>query len=97
MRFSVTIVALVSCLVLAIAGSALAQSPTEDAYDNVAAVEEITGDSGGGGGPAQTSGGGGGALPFTGVELGLIALVGVGLLGVGVAVRRAAGDNRLGT
>ena len=41
---------------------------------------------GGGGNAADT----GGSLPFTGLELALVAIAGVGLLGVGYAVRRAS-------
>jgi hypothetical protein len=44
-------------------------------------------------GVEQDSSGGdaasGGSLPFTGLELAVVALVGVGLLGTGIAVHRA--------
>lgn len=69
--------------VLALAVPAYAQSPTQDAYEGVAGVEQ------GGGGSESASGGGDGSLPFTGLELAFVALAGVGLLGAGFAVRRA--------
>jgi hypothetical protein len=48
----------------------------------VQAVSPSTSAGGAGGG------GGGGSLPFTGFQLGLAALVGAGLLGTGVVLRR---------
>ena len=66
--------------VLALAMPAYAQTPTQDAYEGVAGVEQ---DSSGDGGGSD------GSLPFTGLELAVVALVGVGLLGTGIAVRRA--------
>jgi hypothetical protein len=72
-------------LVLAVAIMALAAGPafaqTEDAYNGLAGAQQ-----GGGGNAADT----GGSLPFTGLELGLVAIAGAGLLGVGYAVRRAS-------
>jgi hypothetical protein len=102
MRFSGAIAVVAACVMLAFAGSALAQSPTEDGYGGEAGAQQVVGGAGAGGGgggeggapsgPVQTSAGGGGntggGLPFTGVELGLIALAGAGLLGTGIAVRR---------
>jgi hypothetical protein len=77
--------------VLAIAaGPAYAQTATEDGYAGLGGALQ---GQGGGGGPVATSGGtggDGGSLPFTGLELGLIAAMGAGLVGVGFAVRRAS-------
>jgi hypothetical protein len=71
-------------LVCAMAILALAAGPafaqTEDAYNGLAGAQQ------GGGGDADN----GGSLPFTGLELGLVALAGAGLFGVGYAVRRAS-------
>ncbi len=66
--------------VLALAMPAYAQTPTQDAYAGIAGVEQ---DDGGNAAAAD------GSLPFTGLELAVVALVGVGLLGTGIAVRRA--------
>ena len=66
--------------VLALAMPAYAQTPTQDAYAGLAGVEQDDG-----GNDAATDG----SLPFTGLELAVVALVGVGLLGTGFAVRRA--------
>lgn len=74
-------------LVCAVAILAIAAGPafaqTEDAYNGLAGAQQ-----GGGGNAAATDTGG--TLPFTGLELGLVAIAGAGLLGVGYAVRRAA-------
>jgi hypothetical protein len=72
-------------LVCAVAILALAAGPafaqTEDAYNGLAGAQQ-----GGGGNAANT----GGSLPFTGLELALVAIAGAGLLGVGYVVRRAS-------
>jgi hypothetical protein len=74
-------------LVCAVAIMALAAGPafaqTEDAYNGLAGAQQ------GGGGDAAAADTGG-SLPFTGLELGLVAIAGAGLLGVGYAVRRAS-------
>jgi len=81
---------------LALVGTALAQdNPTEDAYGGVLGEEvsnsddsaenspaAVTEDSGSGSGPAEDS------LPFTGLELGLVALAGFGLVTLGYVMRR---------
>ena len=66
--------------ILALAAPAFAQ--TEDAYNGLADAQQ------GGGSPTVTSDSGS-SLPFTGLELGLVAAMGLGLLGAGVAVRYA--------
>ena len=74
-------------LVCAVAIMALAAGPafaqTEDAYNGLAGAQQ-----GGWGNAAAADTGG--SLPFTGLELGLVAIAGAGLLGVGYAVRRAS-------
>lgn len=70
--------ALVVAGALVLASSALA-SPVEQGYGGRAAVQ---------GEVAQV--GAGGALPFTGLDLALLAIGSVLLLAVGVALRRAA-------
>jgi hypothetical protein len=74
-------------LVCAVAIMALAAGPafaqTEDAYNGLAGAQQ-------GGGGDEAAADTGGSLPFTGLELGLVAIAGAGLLGVGYAVRRAS-------
>jgi hypothetical protein len=91
MRMSLLAVLAVA-FVLVLGGTALAQdSPTQDAYGGVLGNEvENSGDTtanvqevGGGG-----SGSGSGSLPFTGMQVGLVALVGIGLVSLGFAMRR---------
>ncbi len=78
------ITSLLICMlfVLALAVPAFGQSPTRDAYQGLAGAGQ-------GGSGGETVSADGGSLPFTGLELSLIALAGVGLLGAGIAVRRA--------
>jgi hypothetical protein len=71
-------------LALSVAGSAFAQTPTGDAYGGLAGVQQGPGDNGG---PTVTTSDSG-TLPFTGLELGVFALVGAGLLGTGLIMRR---------
>jgi hypothetical protein len=91
MRVSLLAV-LAAAFVLALGGTALAQTnPTTDAYGGVLG-DEVSNDSGSGGGGAEavanTSGADNGALPFTGSETALIVLAGIGLVALGFAMRR---------
>jgi hypothetical protein len=96
MRMSLLAV-LAMAFVLVLGGTALAQdNPTTDAYggvlgnevensgDTTANVQEVGGDSSS---PGDTSSPGG-TLPFTGLQVGLVALVGIGLVSLGFAMRR---------
>ena len=84
---------------LALTGTALAQdNPTENGYGGVLGEEVSNSDDGGGGTPppdeepvavSQGSNGGGGSLPFTGLELSLVALAGFGLVTLGFVMRRS--------
>jgi hypothetical protein len=82
---------------LSLAGTALAQdNPTEDAYGGVLGEEVSNQDDTGS--PAQeestpaesqaTPVATTDSLPFTGLELGLVALAGIGLVALGIAMRR---------
>jgi hypothetical protein len=74
-------------LALMIAGSAYAQTPTGDTYGGLAGIAQ--GPSGGDtGGQAAAAADTSGQLPFTGLELGVFAIVGAGLLGTGLVLRR---------
>ena len=75
--------------VLALGGSAFAQtSPTQDAYGGVLGNEAEEGDVAGEVATQTTGGNGNGSLPFTGSETILVALAGIGLVGLGFAMRR---------
>jgi len=93
---------LVMVFTLALAGTALAQdNPTEDAYPGVLG-EEVDNTDGGvlgeevsnsddasANSPVTVSqGSDDGSLPFTGLELGLVALAGFGLVTLGYVMRR---------
>lgn len=94
------LVALMAAFVLALAGTAVAQdNPTQDAYGGVLG-NEVTNDDDStppaaadeaadveSGAPAATASG---SLPFTGFEVGLVALAGIGLVMLGFAMRRTS-------
>ena len=83
---------------LALAGPALAQdNPTEDAYGGVLGEEVANNDDSGGDTDSPTptavieqgaDDNSGGSLPFTGLELGLVVLAGIGLVSLGLVMRR---------
>jgi hypothetical protein len=103
MKLKAATILAVICAVLAVPGTALATSPSQDAYSGVAgahqngttppsvdaAAVEV--------GPVSETEvqSAGSTLPFTGLEVGLIALVGVALLGGGVVMYRLHGRTRL--
>ena len=73
--------------VLVLGGSAVAQdSPTRDAYGGVLGNEV---DNRGPNIEATSTTDPDGSLPFTGFEAGLVALAGIGLVGLGFAMRRS--------
>lgn len=90
----------VVALALVVAGPAYAQSATSDAYAGKGGGIVGTVNSGGpsGNGPSASapqqvqvaSSSGNGSLPFTGLDVGLLALGGVALVGVGIGLRRFA-------
>jgi hypothetical protein len=71
---------------------ASAQSPTSREYDNTGLLGTI-GDTGGGGnsGDVQAASAESGSLPFTGLDLAVVALLGVALVGTGFMIRRGSG------
>ena len=83
---------------LALAGPALAQdNPTTDAYGGVLGEEVANNDDSGGGAENNTpptvavveqGADDSGSLPFTGLELGLVVLAGIGLVSLGLVMRR---------
>ena len=87
--------ALALLLTLALAVPALAQGPSQDGYtpDGPQAIEQTdrSGDpstANDASSPNASSSDGSGSLPFTGMDLVLMAIFGAGLLGVGVGMRR---------
>lgn len=80
----------VALLSLALASPAFGESATQDAYGGTAGSQEFTGGGGGSNGTlaADTTTSDSGTLPFTGLDVGLIALVGIGLVGTGLVIRR---------
>jgi hypothetical protein len=74
------------------AGTAYASTPANNQYGGVEGV--VTGPGGPGGGVLAENTGGGNTLPFTGADLGLYASAGIGMIGAGLLLRRAAGQRR---
>jgi hypothetical protein len=83
-----------SCvLALMLAGTAYAETPTGDTYGGLAGIAQ--GPSGGDNAEepavaAEAAADTSGELPFTGLQLGVFAVVGAGLLGTGLILRRTA-------
>jgi hypothetical protein len=93
---SILVVAMAFACLVAVS-PASAQTLTEDPYQDLAAQQQAALGGGGGGGGSSDSGvatAGSGSLPFTGFEAAMAALLGVGLIAMGLAVRRAAGMGR---
>jgi hypothetical protein len=115
MKIKTAVAAAIACLALAVPGTALAISPTQDAYGGVAGQQEEGGNGGNHGNnaanqtsPAQDESSApevvaetetvpveavaatesGGSLPFTGLEVGVIALAGLFLVGGGAVLYR---------
>jgi hypothetical protein len=96
------VAAAVAVLILAFPAGAIAQQSAQDAYGPKGQIEEdVGGDQGGVGGSPGAGGGSGEAsspssgnagsgLPFTGLDVALLAGAGALLLGAGVGMRRLA-------
>jgi hypothetical protein len=67
------------------AGIASAQNATQDAYGGLLGQQSSSGP------VAKESGA---SLPFTGFDVALVALIGVGLVGTGLVVRRTVRSNQ---
>ena len=80
-------------LTLVFAVPAFAQDATQDGYspDGPQAIEQTGGDGTRGARNNGSSAEGAAELPFTGFDLMLIAGLGIGLLGVGLGMRRLTG------
>ena len=100
-----TLVTVLVVLALAAPASAFGASPATDQYGSRSqqiAATGAGGSSGGGGAPGQTASAGStasgnsaiGGLPFTGLDLGLMALAAIALLGGGFTLRWLANPAR---
>ena len=85
--------ALILMLALVFAVPAVAQEATQngDSPDGPQVIEQTGGDGRPGAGDNRSSANGSAELPFTGVDVMLIAGLGIGLLGVGLGMRRLTG------
>ena len=97
-RWGLWIASALAIIALAIPAAAVAGSPTQSEYDTTNHQIAATG---GGGGPSEPSGPSGGGndavisgLPFTGFDVGILALASVALLGSGLTLRRLSDPAR---
>jgi hypothetical protein len=98
-RLGLWIVLALAIGALAVPSASLAGSPSDSEYDT---TNHQIAAAGGSGGPSDSgpSGGGGGndavisGLPFTGFDVGVLALASVALLGSGLTLRRLSDPSR---
>jgi hypothetical protein len=77
------LVAILTALLLALpAASALAETPTDEVYSQADAQQQAAAS-------VSTTENGSSGLPFSGLDVGIVALAGLGILGTGLAIRRA--------
>jgi hypothetical protein len=99
-RWGLWVVLALAIVALAVPSASLAGSPTSSQYDT---TNRQIAAAGGGGGPSGGGGGGSGGggsepvisgLPFTGFDVGVLALASVALLGSGLTLRRLSDPAR---
>lgn len=97
-RWGLWIVLALAIVALAVPSASLAGSPTNSQYDT---TNQQIAAGGGGGGPSEPSGPSNGnndaiisGLPFTGFDVGVLALASVALLGSGLTLRRLSDPAR---
>ena len=97
-RWGLWIVLALAIAALAVPSAALAGSPTGSEYNT---TNHQIAAAGGGGGPSGSGPSGGGSnepvisgLPFTGFDVGVLALASVALLGSGLTLRRLSDPSR---
>ena len=97
-RWGLWIVLALAIGALAVPSASLAGSPTNSQYDT---TNHQIAAAGGGGGPSGSGPSGGGSnepvisgLPFTGFDVGVLALASVALLGSGLMLRRLSDPSR---
>jgi hypothetical protein len=79
-------VAVACATAFAFAAPAVAQTPSQDAYSSLVEQQQSSSPSEPSDGSSATSSSD--ALPFTGLDVGLALVVGLGLVGVGFVLRR---------
>jgi hypothetical protein len=96
MKRFITAAACLALLVAIAAPIASAQNPTGTNYDKSGLLGNIgdTGNPGGGSGSPVSASSSDGSLPFTGLDLAVVALLGVVLVGTGLVVRKGLGGPR---
>lgn len=87
-RNMVALVALMMLSLTLIAPAAYAQSSRDGYVEQGPSTLDQVGGGGGGSAPAPRASSGGGELPFTGLDVGLIAIAGASLVLMGFALRR---------
>jgi hypothetical protein len=82
--------AICSLALAGVAPAAVAQTASEQGYDESGLLGSV--DQGGGGPPesVEATGNTGGSLPFTGLDLGILVALGGTAAGAGYVIRRAA-------
>jgi hypothetical protein len=98
-RWGVWTVLAIVMFALAVPSVALAGSPSDAEYDTTNHQIAAAGGSGGPSGSGPSGGGGGNeavisGLPFTGFDVGVLALASVALLGSGLMLRRLSDPSR---
>ena len=98
-RWGVWTVLAIVIVALAVPSVALAGSPSDAEYDTTNNQIAAAGGSGGPSGSGPSGGGGGNeavisGLPFTGFDVGVLALASVALLGSGLTLRRLSDPSR---
>ena len=96
-RWGLWIVLALAVVALAVPSASLAGAPSNSQYDT---TNHQIAAAGGGGGPSEPSGPSNGndpvvgGLPFTGFDVGVLALASVALLGAGLTLRRLSDPAR---
>jgi hypothetical protein len=100
-RWGLWIVLALAIVALAVPSASLAGAPSSSQYDT---TNHQIAAAGGGGGPSEPSGPSNGSndavvggLPFTGFDVGVLALASVALLGSGLTLRRLSDPARRST
>lgn len=89
----ITLFIAVALMSLAMSAPAFGASATEEAYGGPAGTQQFSGDANDPSAAVTGTVSDSGTLPFTGLELALMAAAGIALVGTGVVVRRASRTN----
>jgi hypothetical protein len=83
-----TLLAILTAALLALPAAALAETPTDDVYSHADSRDKVSSSVSSSSASSTTDPGSSG-LAFTGLDVGLVVLAGAGILGTGLAIRRA--------